>query len=100
MRKRTWLRSAVSVSVLAAALGMAGAARAKVPGSVIHQGRLYDDAGAPVSATKLVTFAIYEGTLDDVPIREEKHYITFEDGYFSLSLGTDAPLDAATFDGN
>lgn len=76
-------------------LAQASAAHASVPQTLVHQGRLYDDAGAPVNATLDVEFTIYAGPVDMEALWTATHTVTFEDGYFSVALGTAEPLDAA-----
>lgn len=102
MRRRRTLGRACTVLVGAAALGATSAAAAAVPGTLMHQGRLYDDAGNPVvSGSPLdVTFALYDDPLATTPIWDETHAISFDDGYFSVSLGEVAAFADATFDGS
>src|SRR5262245_14000927 len=73
----------------------ASASAAAVPQTLMHQGRLFDGKGDPISDTLDVTFAIYAGPADAVPIWEETHTIAFENGFFSVALGTDQALGSA-----
>jgi hypothetical protein len=81
---------------LAAAVGLAAlaapAVASAVPGTLMHQGRLFDDGGAPVDATFDVTFSLYAQPADTEPLWEETHTITFEQGFFSVALGADKSL--------
>lgn len=80
------------VSVLAAAVVAAGltltsaASAASVPQTLTHQGRLYDDAGAPISSVTTMVFRIYDGA--GAELWTESHSVTFEDGYYSVELGS------------
>ena len=100
MAKRTTLRvaTACKLGVLASIL-LARSAGA-VPGTITHQGRLYDAGAQPVSGTLDVAFAIYDDAASPTPIWSEVHSVTFEDGYFSVALGALVPFDAAVFDGS
>ncbi len=98
MRRRRFSRS-LSAVTLALVMGLATAAHAAVPPTLTHQGRLYSDAGDPVNATLDVTFSVYDDPSAAAPVWTEEHTITFEDGYFSVSLGADAPF-GDVFDGD
>src|SRR5688572_28946408 len=69
------------------------------PAAITQQGRLFDTQGAPVSGELAVEFAIYANEGDAVPIWSEVHTITFDDGFFSVSLGSVTPLETDTFNG-
>src|SRR5262249_28106101 len=99
LERRCW-RAAAAIGAAALALSIQGAARAEVPGTLTHQGRLYDEAGAPVNATKNLKFAIYANANDAAPLWDESIDVTFEDGYFSVSLGAGTPFDKDLFDGS
>jgi hypothetical protein len=90
----------LATSVVAATAFLATSAAAAVPTSVTHQGRLFTPEGTPVDDTIDVEFAIYDAEDGTVPIWSEVHTVTFESGYFSVSLGEMVPLDKATFDGS
>ena len=93
----------ISVIVAALALGtLVGIepAQAAVPGTVMHQGRLFDAEGVPVDAILSVTFAIYADEDDPTPLWTETVDIAFDDGYFSAQLGSISPLDDTLFDGS
>ena len=95
---RSFLRRSLQAGIALAALGAVGTAAA-VPGTLTHQGRLYDDAGAPVTATLEVTFSIYEDPQSAAAIWTETHTVSFEEGYFSVSLGADEPFGKGVLDG-
>lgn len=80
-----------------AALGavvMAPSASAAVPGTITHQGRLYDAKGAPVNETIDVVFTIYADESGTTELWKEARAISFEEGYFSVALGEDTPFGA------
>lgn len=85
------LRNLPPAAILAAAL-VATPARAAVPETITHQGRLYDASDAPVSGPLTVRFTIYDAETGGAALWTEEHQITFEDGYFSASLGEIEPL--------
>lgn len=86
---------------LSAALGLAAArAEAAVPGTLTHQGRLYDAAQAPVNGTIDVVFAIYDSPSATVPLWSEVHTLTFDEGYYAAALGSLVPFGAGIFDGS
>ncbi len=94
-------RTILTASILAAASALhAGTALAAVPTTITHQGRLFDTNGAPVNDTVNVTFAIYDAVDAAIPIWSEDHSVTFDNGYFSISLGEIVPFDQTTFDGS
>ena len=100
MRTRTVIRSLVASLVTTGALLAGSAALAAVPATVTHQGRLYDAASKPVTATLDVQFAVYDTANASVALWTEVHSIDFEDGYFAVRLGEAAPFDSAVFDGS
>lgn len=100
MSSRT-VRRWVSVSLVALlAAASAAAARAEVPGTLTHQGRLYDAKQQPVEGPLEVEVALYDKEDAATPIWSEVHQVTFESGYFSIQLGSIAPFSQAVFDGS
>src|SRR5690606_5364692 len=81
------------------ALGYAGDAIAS-PWSGVHQGRLFDDTDAPVSGTLSVTFAVYDAAVDGNLLWTETVDVDFDEGYYSVALGENAPFDDFVFDGS
>jgi hypothetical protein len=92
----------INASLVALGLALTAApADAAVPGSITHQGRLYDAESAPVKATLDVTFTIYDGPNEGAAaVWTETHSVAFDDGYFSVELGLMKPFDAQVFDGS
>jgi len=101
MRLRSIWRLATALTV-AAGIGLAGGdAHAGVPGSITNQGRLFDANNAPINETLSVVFSLYDS--EDpaaTPIWTETHQVTFENGYFSVSLGEQVPFGPTIFDGS
>ena len=99
MRSRT-IRRWATAALFAGSLGITGAsALAEVPQTITNQGRLFDAEGGPIDATLQVLFAIYDSPDATTPIWSEEHEVTFEEGYYSVSLGSTVPLDTKVFDG-
>ncbi len=70
-----------------------------VPTHVAHQGRLSDAAGQPLDGPHSVRFALFVDGSGGSALWEETINVTFDDGYFSVNLGSSTPLDGAVFDG-
>jgi hypothetical protein len=90
-------RTVLAVFALVAAIGVFASPRvalASVPPVVTHQGRLYDANDVALSGTLTMTFAIYDAANGGSPIWSEAHSVTFDDGYYSVALGTQTPLDS------
>lgn len=97
------IKHLISASIAAGTMlvGMSGAQA--VPQTITHQGRLYDANKMPVTGKLDVTFKIYANEADVDPIWTETQQITFDEGYFSASLGQTTPFDTAmipVFDGS
>ncbi len=67
-----------------------------------YQGHLLDAAGLPVAdGAYSMTFSLWDAATDGAQLwGPEAHTVTVRDGYFSLLLGTEMPLDAAHFTGD
>src|SRR5688572_8055650 len=97
---RRFGRVGLAVAAWLGVLAAAGPAGAAVPQAVMHQGRLYDVDGLPVNGVLSVAFAIYDAVDAGAAIWGETHAIDFVDGYYSVELGTEMPLDDVVFDGS
>ncbi len=76
------------------------AASEGVPLVLVQQGRLFDKTtGVPIDDTLNVSFAIYDAADAVIPIWQETQSVTFEDGYFTVTLGTMTPFALFTFAG-
>lgn len=93
-------RLVLTLALSAALVGLSGhSARAAVPTVLVHQGRLFGSDGQPVTGSTDVHFALYDLPNSAVPLWEETDTITFDDGYFSIELGTVNPLGSSIFNG-
>ena len=92
-------RSIGAAAVLVAGCALPLAAAAQVPTTMIHQGRLLDRAGAPVSGSQAVTYRFYDVATGGTALWSEALPVTLDDGYFSTQLGATTPLTAAVFAG-
>lgn len=76
-------------------------ASAEAPTVIIYQGRLTDDAGAPINATLPMTFALYAVPDGGTAAWVEAHpAITVTDGLFTAHLGEIVPLSSAVMNDN
>ncbi len=66
-----------------------------VPDAFHHQGRLFDALGAPLSGDLPVTFAVYDTAAGGTPIWSDTPTVTFDAGYYAITLDG---LDPADFD--
>jgi Collagen triple helix repeat (20 copies) len=100
MRARI-LRRLLATAVLAAsAAAFTPNAYSAVPGTVTHQGRLYDQNDVPINGVISVQFAIYDTQNAAVPIWSEVHQVTFDEGYYAVALGSVVPFGSTVFDGS
>ncbi|HRI70161.1 MAG TPA: collagen-like protein, partial [Polyangium sp.] len=94
---RRWIAAGLIVGGLSVGTHDASAA---VPQTITNQGRLFDAEGAPIDGALDVVFSIYDAPDATTPIWQEKLVVTFEEGYYSVSLGADTPFGAGVFDGS
>jgi hypothetical protein len=92
--KTTTIRNAIVALLAAGAFSIASVAYADVPQTVTQQGRLFDASNNPVTGSQTVSFALYTAANGGTPVWTESHSITFDQGYFSVQLGSQTPLDA------
>ncbi|MBI4705087.1 MAG: hypothetical protein HY744_28605 [Deltaproteobacteria bacterium] len=96
-RERHWAGAGLGAALLL----LAQQASAAVPGTITHQGRLYDaKTNEPVEGEIGVSFAIYENQISPASIWIESHPVTFESGYFAVELGSKMKFPPGTFDGS
>ncbi|HVK69242.1 MAG TPA: collagen-like protein, partial [Polyangium sp.] len=92
---RRWLTAALLAgSVSATAMSTSAA----VPVTITNQGRLFDADDAPINGSLTVTFAIYDAANAQTPLWSEQHKVDFDEGFYSVSLGSIVPFDKL-FDG-
>lgn len=94
------LRRLCTTALLLSAGLSSSAAWAGVPGTVAHQGRLYDAAQSPMNGTIDVLFAVYDSPAATVPLWSELQTVTFDEGYYSAQLGTVVAFPPSLFDGS
>lgn len=82
---KRYLSAIVTAALITGAATSAMAA--DVPATLTHQGRLFDDAGKPITDSLQITFNFYLAPNDAAPAVSETLDVTLEDGYFSVSLG-------------
>ena len=88
------LRRMMLATVFVATLGFAVRVDAKgVPLTMTNQGRLFDVNDQPIEGSLNVLFSVYDSPTATVPIWSEQHDVTFDNGFYSVSLGTTAPFD-------
>ncbi|MFO0589012.1 MAG: hypothetical protein U0441_15790 [Polyangiaceae bacterium] len=85
-------RKLVALATFTLALGTASAALADVPGTLTHQGRVFKSDGTPLNETLTVTFNFYNDKAAAVPAYSESLDVTFDDGYYSVTIGTVNPI--------
>lgn len=93
---------ALTPALLLVAMMIPSSARSEVPGSLTHQGRLFDAFGAPIDGTLELTFAIYDAPgLGATELWSEAITVEFDEGYYSAELGLGVPIDVpVVFDGS
>src|SRR5580704_2651862 len=87
MTKRTMRGLLAAAALAVGGVASTDVAAQGVPQTITHQGRLYDASGKPITTTLAVQFAIYVDTMTTTSLWTETDMITFDDGYFSVSLG-------------
>lgn len=89
---RTYRRLALALPL---ALLAASPAVAAIPQVLTYTGYLKTAAGAPVTAATDLTFRLYPGAADLVPLwAEQVSVVPSSDGWFSAVLGTSSPIPA------
>ena len=94
------LRKNFNIGLLALAILLMAAlpAAAQAPGTISYQGRLADDAGAPITTAVSVTFGIYAAASGGTALYSQVIGFTPDaNGIFTVQLG---PFGATVFDGN
>ncbi len=99
MKTRSIFRSTLASLTVVTGVALAHAALASVPGTLTHQGRLFQTASGhesrPVNGALKITFRLYDTVEGGDPLWHEDHEVTFEDGYYAVHLGDTTPLDSA-----
>ena len=93
-RKRYFmmLRILAAVSLVLALWGAARPAAGELPDTLAYQGYLTDSAGAPVSQTVSVEFALFGAANGGTALWSETQNVAVDNGLFSVALGVVEPL--------
>jgi hypothetical protein len=99
MKTRTIFRTLLASLTVVSGVALAAASPASVPGTLTHQGRLFQaDSGRaskPVDGSLTVTFRLYSQSEGGDPVWMEAHEVAFDDGYYAVNLGDTTPIDGA-----
>jgi hypothetical protein len=82
------LKTLVAAAALALAALTSASARAAVPATLTHEGRLLDNNGQPVTTSQIFIYKIYAAATGGTAMWTETLTVTFDQGYFSVQLGT------------
>jgi hypothetical protein len=85
------------------ALGFVPAIATAAPVTIVHQGRLVDVAGNAINGERTVDVGLYADGSTPTALWHEAATLTVDDGYYTVTLGTDTvgnPLDDSVFDGS
>lgn len=63
-----------------------------VPATLVHEGRLFDTAGAPITSNQIMIYRIYDAATGGAPLWSETLNVSFDRGYFTAELGLSTPL--------
>jgi len=70
------------------------------PTRLSQQGRLLDGDGAPLTGGHGLAFTLHDAETDGNEVWNEEHSVEFEEGYYSIVLGTVAALEDLLFAGS
>jgi len=91
----------VVLAALIASLTGVRSARAAVPALLTEQGRLFDAKDLPVHGALSFVFTLYDSpTGENALWTETVPDVPFDDGYFSVQVGSVAPIPTSVFDGS
>jgi hypothetical protein len=94
------LKKTLAIGILAASAALCPAiASAQVPQTLVHQGRLFDAAGGPLTGRQSITYRIYDASSGGMLLWSETHMVTLDEGFFSVQLGSMTPFGASVFTG-
>lgn len=75
------MRTLVCLGLLAPTAALA------VPTTMVHQGRLLDESGAPINGSRVVDAHLYADAADTSPDWTESQTVTVQDGFYMVVLG-------------
>ena len=85
--------------VLSLVAGLGAQAAAAVPAPLTHQGRLLDASGAPITASQIFIYKIYDAATAGTVLWTETLTVPLDQGYFSVQLGLMSPISDALLAG-
>ena len=96
------LRKALAIALVSAAAAFAPetASAQGVPQTLLHQGRLFDSTGGPLSGRQTVTYRIYDAATGGMVLWTETNSVTLDEGFFSVQLGATTPFPSTVFNGS
>jgi alpha-tubulin suppressor-like RCC1 family protein len=90
-----------SAAVVVAAAVLSGpSALATVPRGLTEQGRLFDQAGSPLTGTVSVTFTLYDAPVGGNALWTETQALALDVGYFSAVIAASPAVPASVWDGS
>ncbi len=74
----------------------------EMPVTMHYQGRLYDDAGAPLNTSVEMRFTIYDALTDGNVMWGPEIYdtVAVQEGLFDVALGSQSPMSPALWNGD
>lgn len=95
------VRTLISIILLSLCLALPATA-ASIPTTLSYQGTMVDKSGQPVTATKSITFNLYDVATEGTAFWTEVQTVTITNGQFTAQLGANQanPLDISTFGGD
>src|SRR6185369_4530326 len=97
---RSGFRRLLAGFVAHSVLAVGAVAAADVPSNLTEQGRLFDSAGAPLNASVVITFTIYDAPSGGSALWSETQTVMLDEGYFSVPLGVNVPFPSTLWDGS
>jgi hypothetical protein len=82
------------ITLLCASMALAA------PTRLSQQGRLLDGDGTPLTGGHGLAFTLHDAETDGNEVWREERVVEFEEGYYSIILGTVTPLDDLLFSGS
>ena len=86
------------ILMLTAYLSILSPAVFAAPHFMTQQGRVHEADGTPITGVDNVTFSIYTAETGGSQIWTETMSVVFDDGYYSVMLGTDSSIEASMLD--
>jgi hypothetical protein len=87
------------IALIALATLLCSSMALAAPTKLSQQGRLLDGDGAPLTGGHGLAFTLHDAETDGNEVWREERVVPFEDGYYSIVLGTVTPLEDLLFAG-